>query len=64
MIITTNGETFSLDEHKQLARLVYKRWGRDLEAAASAWRRLFQNSCTVEDFRELIAMEVTSEVIR
>jgi len=54
MITTTNGESFSLDEHKKLARLVYKRWGRDLEAATVAWRRLFQNSTTTDQFQELI----------
>jgi len=58
-ITTTCGEKFTPEEHQILAFLVYKRWGRDMEAAACAWRRLFQNGCTVEDFRDLITAEGT-----
>jgi hypothetical protein len=51
---TTAGETFTSDEHKQLARLVFKRFGNDRTAATIAWRRLFQNSTTEWDFQKLI----------
>lgn len=49
-----NGETFSFDESCALARLIHKRWSRDMPAAASAWRRLFQNSTTVDEFAALV----------
>lgn len=51
---TTAGETFSADEHKKLARLVFKRWGNDLAAATVAWRRLFQNCTNEAQFEALI----------
>lgn len=53
-ITTTAGESFTWEEHKSLARLVYKRFGRNLEAAAAAWRRLLENSCQVSDFARLL----------
>ncbi len=51
---TTAGETFTSDEHKLLARLVFKRFGNDRTAATIAWRRLFQNSTSEWDFQKLI----------
>jgi hypothetical protein len=48
------GETFTLDESRELARLVHKRFGRDLPAATAAWRRLLQNSATETDFKRLV----------
>ncbi len=53
-ITTTNGETFTLDEHRDLARLVFKRFGRNCDAAAKAWRRLMENSTSVGEFMDLI----------
>ena len=53
-IVTTAGDVFTEEEHKQLAQLVYKRWGRSPGDAACAWRRLFQNSCTEADFFRLV----------
>lgn len=44
MITTTNGETFTDFDHQALARLVYKRFGRDKEAFCAAWRRMLQNN--------------------
>lgn len=51
---TTAGEKFTNGDHYALAHLVYRRFGRDLRAAAAAWRRLLQNSCPDEDFRALV----------
>jgi hypothetical protein len=53
-VTTTAGETFTSDEHRQLARLVFKRFGKDLGAATVAWRRLFQNSTDEAQFAELV----------
>ena len=53
-ITTTSGETFTLAEHRDLARLVFKRFGRNAEAAAEAWQRLMENSTSVSEFMDLI----------
>ena len=53
-ITTTSGKPFTLDQHKQLAQLIYLRWGEDLAAATVAWRRLFQNSTTEGQFADLL----------
>ena len=53
-IKTTAGEVFPPAETIDLARLVYKRFGYDLPAAAAAWRRLLQNSATESDFLDLV----------
>ncbi len=53
-ITTTDRKKFTSVEHYDMARLVYKRFGHDPEAAAAAWRRMLQNSATVDDFMELV----------
>lgn len=53
-VITTAGERFTLDMHRELARLVWVRFGRDDQAATMAWRRMMQNTCEVQDFLALI----------
>jgi len=53
-ITTTAGEPFTHEESCELARIIYKRWGRDPKAAAVAWRRLLQNSCTDIQFMALV----------
>jgi len=53
-ITTTAGETFLHEESCQLAALIFKRFGRDVAIAASAWRRLLRNSCTDEQFWEMV----------
>ena len=53
-VTTTNKEVFSVDESAELARLVFKRFGRDEEVATAAWRRMLGNSCTVSQFRQLV----------
>lgn len=55
-VTTTAGERFSAADHAALAALVYRRFGRDPEAAAAAWRRLLGNSCTVAQFMRLAAV--------
>lgn len=53
-IKTVSGEWFEAEESAQLAFLIWKRWGRDLPAAAAAWRRLMQNSTTDAQFEALV----------
>jgi hypothetical protein len=45
---------FSDLDHVVLARGIFIRWNKDLAAAAVAWRRLFQNNCTDNDFKKLL----------
>lgn len=62
-ITTTAGESFTWEEHKALARLVYKRFGRNLDAACLAWRRLLENSCPISDFADLVG-EYSEEIFK
>ena len=50
---TVAQERFSGQETVQLAALIYKRFGRDKEAAAAAWRRLLGNTCSDAQFLEI-----------
>jgi hypothetical protein len=51
---TTAGETFSGRESALLAVLIYRRFGRDKDAAAAAWRRLHENVCPDRNFMILV----------
>ena len=53
-ITTTCGEEFTWEDSQSMARLVFRRWGRDKEAALCAWRRLMQNSTDMSGFIELL----------
>ena len=53
-ITTTNGESFTDQEHAEMARLIYKRFGRDPKSATKAWQRLMENNCTEQQFMELV----------
>lgn len=53
-ITTTAGERFTPEDSVQLARLVLKRFGYEVPAAAAAWRRLLQNGCPDSDFEALV----------
>lgn len=55
-VTTTARETFSDEDHRTLARLIYRRFGNNIGVAASAWRRMLQNSCTDEQFAELVGI--------
>lgn len=59
-ITTTAGEPFTPSDSADLARLVYKRFGRDSEAATAAWRRMLGNSCPVADFMALVECPETN----
>lgn len=62
-ITTTAGERFTVEEHCQLAALLWKRFGWEDEAAAAAWRRMLGNGCSTEDF-VAIAREALGRVRR
>jgi hypothetical protein len=47
-------KNFNYEDHVNLARGIYLRWNSDMAAAAVAWRRLFQNNCTRQDFEKLV----------
>ena len=53
-VITVAGDRFTVDMHRELARLVWLRFGREDQVATMAWRRLMQNNCEVRDFLDLI----------
>ncbi len=53
-VTTTNRELFTGLEHVDLARLIFKRFGRNLASATAAWRRLLENNTTEKEFFELI----------
>ena len=53
-IITTAGHPFTWGEHVLLARMIYKRFGNDANAAAAAWRRMLGNNATVAEFMRLV----------
>lgn len=53
-VTTTAGEPFTWEEHQALARMIYKRFGRNLDSACAAWRRMLENSCPVSEFAKLL----------
>lgn len=55
----SNGEVWTREDTFALARLIYKRWNSDAQAATVAWRRLYQNSTSESDFAKLIKGDVS-----
>ena len=55
-ITTATGERFTGNDSCNLAWLIYSRWGRDIPAAASAYRRLMQNSCSDTALAEMVRL--------
>ena len=62
-ITTTAGETFTGDESRMLARLLFKRWGRDPAAFCSAWRRLFENNAPDAEILKLLNERPTTDSV-
>lgn len=54
-ITTVAGEAFTPEDSALLARLIYRRFGYEISAAAAAWRRMLQNNCTDAHFAALVA---------
>lgn len=55
-IKTTYGETFNHNDSADMAYMIYRRFGRNIEAAHSAWRRLLQNNCELSQFEKLVTL--------
>jgi len=53
-ITTTNGQLFTGEESADMAFLVYKRFGRDIGAAHTAWNRMLENNCSLKFFAQLV----------
>lgn len=53
-ITTTAREEFTEEDSRDLARMVLRRFGYELDAATAAWRRLLGNSCPEHDFLDLV----------
>jgi hypothetical protein len=53
-ITTTKNERFSYEDSCDLAWMVYRRFGRDLYPATTAWNRLLQNNCDITQFQALV----------
>jgi len=53
-ITTTNGQVFTGEESTDMAFLVYKRFGRDIGAAHTAWNRMLRNNCSLKFFVQLV----------
>ncbi len=56
-ITTTDRTKFVATDLYDLARLVFKRFGHNPEEATAAWRRMLQNSATVQDFMRLVNVD-------
>lgn len=52
---TTSGEVFTEKEHKALAELIHKRFGRDDKSFCAAWRRLLENNAPNSVILRLLA---------
>jgi len=54
-VVTTRGETFTGEQSAEMAYMIYVRWGRDIGAAHSAWKRLHQiPNAPLRGFIELV----------
>lgn len=56
-VVTDNGETFTEAQSRELARLIFLRFGRDQKAAHRAWCRLLYNNCALEQYMQLVEQE-------
>jgi hypothetical protein len=55
-ITTTSGKRFDSEDHRALARLMFKRFGEDKEAFCAAWRRMLQNNAEDREILHLLKM--------
>ena len=53
-VTTTSGQRFTDGETRTFARLLFKRFGYELGAAAAAWGRMLGNSTDAASFRRLL----------
>lgn len=57
-ITTTEGKVFTHEQSADLALMIYQRFGREMEPAAAAWRRMLQNNCETTDYIDLLVNAV------
>lgn len=53
-INTSDGDVFSEEDTRDLAKLVYKRFGKNLGDATNAWKRMLGNNCSERDFGKMV----------
>lgn len=53
-ITTTSGKPFPHEDSAKMARMVFRRFGEDLEAATAAWNRMLGTALAPEGFKELM----------
>lgn len=53
-VTTTAGEVFTSGETEDLARLIFKRFGNDFEAARQAMERLLESSIDCDTFYSVL----------
>lgn len=53
-IKTVNGDSFTYQQSCNLAYMIYRRFGQDLNSAHRAWCRMLQNNCTVNQYSDLV----------
>ncbi len=53
-VTTTDGTVFTHEQSADLALMVYYRFGKDMDSAAAAWRRMLQNNCETSDYIDLL----------
>ena len=56
-VTTTSGEKFSGRQSAQLAFLVYKRFGSNVDSALAAYQRLMQSNVDRRSFEKLIGLD-------
>lgn len=54
-IKTTDGSFFSISDHADMARLVFKRFGHDITEASAAWSRMMETETDESDFFFLVS---------
>lgn len=55
VITTASGESYTYGDTCYMAHLVFKRFGRDYDAATAAWCRMLQNDTSIPRFKQLIS---------
>jgi len=53
-ITTTEGKVFTHEQSADLALMIYYRFGREIEPASAAWRRMLGNNCETADYMDLL----------
>jgi len=60
-IVTTNNDLFTEEDQVRLANLIFKRFGKEAEAATNAWNRMLGNNCSIESFMLIVNKKETAK---